>query len=230
MNQPIQKKLLKPYSFIYRSLYPIRGKKMKQLFVVIIGILFLSFQLKDHVDYVSGLIPTKTGAIFAFTSEENSFLLHLESENIQPLEARNFVQVDNWVFQAFNLEFENPKNVDLKIENEMKKSLSQYVMYEIDYFKNELQIQCDSLKLNWGKINDKYFYFWYFNMPDTIENISKQMYLTTICHNQFLNMSIPIEKDSDFKSGKDFLFKVAKTLEINDFPVSFEELNRKHNE
>jgi len=203
---------------------------MKHLYLTIISMLLLSFQLKDHVEFESGLIPIKSGAIFAFTSEEKSFLLHLESENIEPLEARNFVQVDNWVFQAFNLGFEKPKNVDLKTESEQKKLLSRYVMYEIDYFKNELKIPCDNLKMNWGKINDNYFYFWYFNMPDTKGSISKQMYLTTICHDQFLNMSIPIGKESDFKNGKEFLFKVAKTLEINDFPVSFVELNRKYNE
>lgn len=175
--------------------------------------------------FESALIPTKEGAIFAFTDSEKSFTLEIISDNITPLEQRNFVMIDNWIFQAFNIDFENPKNKDFTKEDDQKSALSQYVMYEVDYFKNELGYKCDSLTFEWGDINNKKFYFWYFNTPDTIETLQKQMYLTTICHNQFLNMNIPLEKGVSFIDGKDFLFKIAKTLKVNDTPIDFDKLN-----
>jgi hypothetical protein len=180
-------------------------------------------------EFESALIPMEDGAVFAFTSAKKSFTIDLIGEKLQPLEAKNFVIVDNWIFQAFTLGFDNPKKVDLSTEDEQKKSLSQYVMYEIDYFKNELGYNCDSLKLEWGKINEKYFYFWHYKTPDSMETLKKQMYLTTICHDQILNMSIPLDNDRNFEDGKNFLFKIGKTLVLSDKPIDFNELYYKYN-
>jgi len=177
-------------------------------------------------EYESALIPWEKGAVFAFTNKEKSFTLELYSDNIQPLEQRNFVMVDEWMFQAFILGFDNPKNVDLSTEIEQKRSLSQYVNYEVKYFEEELGYDMESLKFKWGDINGKYFYFWHFETPEELETLQKQMFLTTICHDQFLNLNIPLEKDKDFDDGKKFLFSVARTLKIFDEPIDFDELNK----
>lgn len=194
---------------------------MKRAFMFYVFI-FISLTLYGQGRFDSALIPTKDGALFAFSDSTKSFTLDIVSDNIQPLEQRNFVMIDNWIFQAFNIDFENPKNIDLTKEENIKKSISQYVKYETDYFKKELKFPCDSLTLNWEKINGHYFCFWYFNTPDTIESLKKQMYLTTICYNQILNMNIPLEKGVDFKDGKEFLFKMANTLKIYDKPIDFD--------
>jgi len=196
---------------------------MKKVTALIL-LLQLSVLIMGQDEYESALIPTKNGAVFAFTNENKSFTLNIIADEIQPLEQRNFVMVNDWIFQAFVLGFDNPNKVDLTHEEEQKKSISQYVMYEVDYFKDELGYQCDSLTFEWGSINDKYFYFWYFNTPAEIESLQKQMYLTTICHNQFLNMNIPLEKIKNFYEGKEFLFEIAGTLKIYDKPIDFEKL------
>jgi hypothetical protein len=167
-----------------------------------------------YQEYESALIPTEKGAVLAFTSDNKSFSIELISENVEPLEQRNLVKIDDWILQAFIIGFDNPKNVDLSTEEEQKKSLSQYVMYEINYFKEELGFKCDSLELKWGQLNNNYFYFWHFNTPDSLETLHKQIFLTTICHDQFLNMNIPLEKTKNFKDAKDLLFTIGRTLKI----------------
>jgi hypothetical protein len=196
---------------------------MKKNLLIVLTITLTAF-IGSENGFDSALIPTKDGAVLAFTNDSKSFTINLVSEKIEPLEQRNFVLVDNWIFQAFVLDFENPKNVDLTQESEQKKALSQYVMYEIEYFKKELGYACDSLKFKWGSLNDKYFYFWHFNAPKELKTLKKQMYLTTICHNQFLNLNIPLDTASAFQDGKDFLFSVAKTLVVKNEPIDFQEL------
>jgi hypothetical protein len=201
---------------------------MKQISFLFFSV-FITSILSGQDEYESALIPMKDGAVFAFTSDKKSFTLDILSNKIQPLEQKNFVMIDDWIFQAFVLGFDNPKNVDLTTEEEQKRSLSQYVKYEVDYYKNEVGYSCDSLKFEWGKINEKYFYFWYFNTPPELETLQKQMFLTTICHDQFLNMNIPLEKTKDFNKGKDFLVGIAKTLKLYDNPINFKKLNKELN-
>jgi hypothetical protein len=201
---------------------------MKNFVSILVTFLLLSFS-SNVSEFDSALISIKNGAVLAFTCENKSFTFELIGENIQPLEERNFVKVDNWIFQAFIIGFENPKNVDLSTEDEQKKSLSQYVMYEINYFKDELHYSLDSLNLEWGQIDGKYFYFWHFNTPIDQVTLKKQMFLTTICHDQFLNMCIPVEKSANFDDAKQFLFQVAKTIKLYDTPINFKKFSKELN-
>jgi len=197
---------------------------MKKKTILILFLIFTSISIFSQSEYNSALIPTKDGAILAFSDSLKSFTLEIKSDKIEPVDQRNFVLIDNWVFQAYNMNFSNPNNLDFAIEKNIKSALSQYIMYEVDYFKKELNYECDSLTFNWGNISNNYFYFWYYNTPDTLETLKKQLYLTTICHNQILNMNIPLEKGTKFSDGKKFLFKIAETLKTNDYPVDFNEL------
>lgn len=201
---------------------------MKTFLLILVIFILLSFS-SDGSEFDSALIPIKNGAVLAFSSKQRSFTLELIGENIRPLEQRNFVNVDNWIFQAFIIGFENPQNGDLSTENEQKKSLSQYVMYEINYFKDELHYTLDSLKLEWGEIDGKYFYFWHFNTPIEQVTLKEQMFLTTICHDQFLNMCIPVEKTANFNDAKQFLLQVAKTIKLYDKPINFKKFSKELN-
>ena len=173
-------------------------------------------------DYEVALIPIDSGAILAFSGDSTSFTIELPGDSILPLEGKYFILVDDWVFQAFILPFDNPTNANLKLESEAKKALSQYVTYEIDYMKKELNQPLDSLSLNWGKIGNNYFYWWYFNVPASNESIKKQLYLSTICFNHFLNMNLPLQSHQNFDDAKKFIFNVARSLKQQNHPIDFD--------
>lgn len=197
--------------------------------LLIVSLFILASFIEKNEEFEIGLIPTKTGALFAYTSETKSFTIELVGEKIQPLEQKYYVIIDGWIFQSFILSFDNTKNYDFTEEEVQKSSLSQYVDYEVKYFQNELIYSCDSLVLKWEKINEKYFYFWYFNTPKEQESIKKQLYLSTICHNQILNINIPLQNSKSFEEGKEFLFKIAESLKINNYPLDFNELYQEMN-
>lgn len=54
--------------------------------------------------------------------------------------------------------------------------------------------------------------------------------MTTICHDHFLNINLPLTNDIKFKEGFKFLEKVAKGLKLYDHPTDIEEVYKLVNE
>ena len=113
---------------------------------------------------------------------------------------------------------------------EQKANLLTYRDYEIDYFKNQLKMDITNLKFDWLELNDKVFLFWYFNMPVDNETVRKQIYLSTICFDYFLNLNTVQEKDKEsFKFGKKLLVKIGESLELNEHVLDLEKLSKELN-
>ncbi len=179
--------------------------------------------------FESALIPSKDGAVITYTSDKHAFTVTLKSDSIQPSEQPNFLTIDGWILQSFILGFDNPNGKDMSIEENAKGALSQYVMYELDYFKEQLKLEIEP-KLEWGNMKGLNFYFWYFDTPPELETLQGQLFLTTMCFNQFLNLNIPLEKGKSFEEAKSYLMNIGKNITLHDHPLDFQtmynELNK----
>lgn len=183
----------------------------------------LSLHTFAQETFQSALIPSKDGAVITYTSDEHAFTVTLKSDSIEPTEQPNFLTIDGWVLQSFILGFDNPTGKDMLLEENAKAALSQYVMYELNYFKEELKLDVEP-KLEWGEMDGLFFYFWYFDTPPELESLQGQLYLTTVCFNQFLNLNIPLEKDVSFEEAKAYLMNIGKNITLYDHPIDFESL------
>nr|WKN36054.1 hypothetical protein K4G66_27180 [Tunicatimonas sp. TK19036] len=207
---------------------------MKTGFITIFSLLtgFLCFGQVEYnaEEFQAGLMKTKTGAMIVYTGTNHSFTLEMFSENLKPSEQANFLTVDNTIFQSVIIPFQQKLDFDNMSAEIQKSNLLDYMNYELDYFKNELKQKIVGERHEFIEFNDKIYLFWYYDMPKSNKQIGKQIYLTTICFDQILNLNTPLERDkNDFNFNRDLLMKVGKTLKLNKKPINLSELYKELN-
>ena len=198
---------------------------------VILFILLTPLIALGQQTYEQALIESETGAYIIFTSDSNSFVLHLDSATVEPLgDGTNFlILVDNtWTLQLFTIGYQNPNNKDIQDLEVQKSFLLQYMNYELQYFKDEAKMKIEDQKAGWGPVGDKHFLLWHFDTPD-YPTVKKQMYLSTICFENFLNINIPLTNEQTFNDGINFLERVAGSLVLHEHPIDLEEFYKEVN-
>ncbi|KAJ1379797.1 hypothetical protein B484DRAFT_441016, partial [Ochromonadaceae sp. CCMP2298] len=148
----------------------------------------------------------------------------LDTATVEPLgDGANFlVLVDTtWTLQLFSIGYQNPNNKNIDELEVQKSFLLQYMNYELNYFKNEVKMAVENQKAGWGPVGDKHFLLWHFDTPD-YPTVQKQMYLSTIVFDNFLNINIPLTNGQDFDEGMNFLKKVAASLVLHEHPIDVE--------
>ena len=176
--------------------------------------LFLPFITLGQQDYEKAIIETETGGKIIFTNDSNSFIIELDTASIRPIEDKRtlFLDVDKkWMLQLFTVDFQNVKKLDTKDLEVQKSFILKYIEYEKKYFKEELKLGLDNIKIKSGTINNHRFICWYFDTPE-YETAQKQIFLTTICFDHFLNINIPLPNDATLAEGISFLKRIGKKL------------------
>ncbi|SNT28358.1 hypothetical protein SAMN05421640_3169 [Ekhidna lutea] len=177
------------------------------------------------------VIETATGAYIVFTNDSNSMVIYLDTADIELMDTENnfFIQVDKkWTLQFFTLSFQNPNNNDLSNLDNQKSSLFQYMNYELEYIKNEIKMNIENEKVFWGPLGNKHFLLWHFDTPD-LPAVQKQLYMTAICFNSFLNINVPLMNDQEYVDGVELLNRVGRNLVLHDHPIDIEEMYKKVN-
>lgn len=100
--------------------------------------------------------------------------------------------------------------------------------YELDYFKNEVKMKIENQKAGWGPVGNKHFLLWHFDTPE-FPTVQKQMYLSSICFDNFLNINIPLTNDQTFGEGMKFLERVAGSMVLHNHPTDIEEFYKEVN-
>ncbi|MDB5257065.1 MAG: hypothetical protein JWM14_1760 [Chitinophagaceae bacterium] len=171
------------------------------------------------------LMQTKTGAILVYNGEKHSFTLELVSPNLRPTENPTFIMLDQSILQAVVLPFSQKLDFDHLSIADQKQILTGYMNYELNYFKQELHQDYKKSISEWIELNGKLFLFWSYDMPKSNKELGKQIYLTTICFDQIMNLNVPMErKKNDFEDKKKLLTTIGNTLQLNDQPVNLDAL------
>jgi len=94
--------------------------------------------------------------------------------------------------------------------------------YELDYFKNELKIKTVNLNTEWKTIHSRLWLIWSFDVPvqkkdlNASKQVNHQIYASTICFNQVLDLNIPLLPGDNLEQSGDLIIKLMSTLNTID--------------
>jgi len=176
--------------------------------------------------YQTGLFKTNDGAMLVYTSSRKSFRMDFVSQNIEPSENPNSFAIDSISIISQITPAKGNMEYDSLTTEQQKTSINLYMNNEIIH-----KFDITPPVTEWLTINNKLFLFWYYNLNDDKSDIDKQMFLTTLCFDQILNLSTPLPKaGGDFNKNKSLLIKTAKSLKLINSGINlqalYEELNR----
>jgi hypothetical protein len=171
----------------------------------------------------------KNGGEIIYNGKNHYFSINVIGKKIRQADVensnnesnQNFVIIDNVTVQTSIVPLPQtlPKSYNLsKLSSIQKKELLDgYVNYELDYFKNELNLNLDNVKKEWKIINSNLFIFWYFEMPiskNSELNTKRQIYVSTICFNQVLVINVPIFKETTIQKYLPLVTKLAESVKM----------------
>lgn len=162
---------------------------------------------------------------WVFKGVDHSFSVAVVADSVKTEQYPNYISVKNQIVQcsAIPMPETNLNLLNLTLAQQ-KEALNGYVDYEVDYFGNELKLQIQNLKKEWITVNGKTWLLWYFDVPDqqTTEKAAipakQQIYASTICFNQVLDLNTPVLKGDSFANAKALLKKLMATLKLSNTP------------
>ena len=139
--------------------------------------------------------------------------------NIVIMQEQNFVTIDDQIVQITPLKISGYKKgfTSLNI-NEQKRLLEIYSKYELDYFKNELNVEIINPSSQWVMTKSKGWIVWYFRVgkPPELNNKTEiQLFASTIIGDKVLTINAPQSADTDFKKASLILNEMKESLRTN---------------
>ena len=170
--------------------------------------------------------PNDKGADIVYLGKSHSFGLNIVSpavsrEQVQGTDNnQSFIKIGKDViqFSLVNLPQPIPASMQLSklTDDETKETLEGYVNYELDYFNKGLNLTTNSVKKEWKTINARLYLVWYFEFKapgtDADKKFAAQIYYSTICFNQVLDINTPLYSKDDFERSKTLIETIAGTL------------------
>jgi hypothetical protein len=200
--------------------------------------MLFAFLIKSIISYAQSpveketftysFLPNKNGAQAVYAGENHSFSLDFIGKDIKIAtfkakpENQNFIYIGSQVIQTSWVPLQMPLPAGYKVDklniDQQKEILEGYVNYELDYFRQQLHLKVNNLQSEWVQINSRPSLIWHFDFNLADQNtknkapLTKQVYISTICFNQVLNISIPFNKNVEYEADKESLKKIASTL------------------
>jgi hypothetical protein len=180
-------------------------------------------------EFEAALLQAKYGALLVYNGQTNSFSLKIESKSVDPTDKPNFIRVDNILMQLSITPF--TQELDFKnLDNEtQKKFLTGWKSYEKKWVEEQLKIRLTE-KADFVEISNKPFLYWTYDMPKSKnkDSVDKQVYIVTICFDQLLILSGPVEKGKEEETIQEKFLTIAKTLTL--YPNQTQDLEKLYNE
>jgi hypothetical protein len=203
------------------------GFIMKSVFLTlsILTVSILTFAQTDiyKEEFEFSYLPKLHGAQFLYNGRAHAFTIDIVADSIQTTESPNFISVDNHIVQTSVVPLPET-NLDLNnlTTAQQKEALEGYVNYELDYFTNEVKIKYGNLNREWRTIHSKLWLIWSFDVPmqkkelNLSQQVTHQIYASTICFNQVLDLNIPLMRGDSQEQSNELLVKLMATLQTTD--------------
>lgn len=198
---------------------------MNIFLITLIGLSFAasSFGQSNLYDekFTLTFTPTKKSGEWVFKGKTHSFSVTVFSNKIEPSESPSYITADNIVIQVMTLPLpQSTLDLTQLTIPQQKETLEGYLNYELDYFKNEVKINYKKLTKGWITINSKLWLLWTFDSSDfntsepTVNKPQFQIYASTICFNQILDVNTPVMKDQVLSKSTEIIKKLMSTLKL----------------
>lgn len=177
----------------------------------------------NNEEFQLSYLAKEGGAQFLYNGKAHAFSINIKADSIKTTDYPNYVIVDKRIVQVSAIPLQ-PTTIDLSglTIDQQKAGLSGYVDYEMDYFKNELKLNCQNIKKEWVTINSKLWLIWSFDAIalDVSEQLAQktksQVYSSTICFNQVLDLNVPVFQNDDIVKIKVFITDLMSSLKMFD--------------
>jgi len=166
-------------------------------------------------EFEAAFVPAKAGvgAMIVYTGENHSFTIEIKGKDIKNNGQPNYLMVGDQIVQSAILPIPKKTEVENPPLVKQREILRTYINYELDYFKNTLKQGYSNLKMDWEIVNGRQFVYWHFDMPkDDNKHVKKQIYVSTICFNQILDLNAPVF--DDYYKAKDILTQMANSVKL----------------
>lgn len=91
--------------------------------------------------------------------------------NVAVMPQNNFVTIDSQAIQIIPLKFSGFKNGSASLGvDDQKQLLNIYSNYELEYFRNELNIEVVNPIHQWVQIKSKWWFIWYFRIGNIYQH------------------------------------------------------------
>jgi hypothetical protein len=164
-------------------------------------------------------LPQINGGQFLYNGRAHAFTIDIVADSIQTSESPNFITVDNHIVQTSVVPLpETGLDLNNLTTAQQKEALEGYVNYELDYFKTEVKIKCVNLNKEWKNIHSRLWLIWSFDVPaqkkdpNVSKQVAHQIYSSTICFNQVLDLNVPLLPGDNLEQSKDLIIKLMSTL------------------
>ena len=178
-------------------------------------------------EFEAALLQAKYGAMLVYNGQRNSFSLKFISKSVEPTDQPNIIKVDNLLIQTSITPFTQKLDFENLDDETQKKLLTDWKKYEKDWIEEQLKIKVKE-KDEIIKIENRLFLYWTYDMPKDNDSVDKQVYLVSICFDQMLILSGPVEKSKSESILKDKLVGIAKTLNV--IPGQVQDINKLYKE
>jgi hypothetical protein len=178
-------------------------------------LLFSQDESPAREEFDASYVASKTGGLIVYSGENHSFTIEIKAKDVKTTGQANYLVIGNQIVQSAILPI--PKKTDLGSVPlvRQREILRTYIDYELGYFRNSLKQSYTNLKMDWEIINGRQFVYWHFDMPkDDNKHVKKQIYLSTICFDQILDLNAPVF--DDFYKAKDLLAQMGNSIKFYD--------------
>lgn len=177
----------------------------------------------NNEEFQLSYLSKESGAQFLYNGKAHAFSIDIVADSIKTTEYPNYIVVGNRIVQVSAIPLQ-PTTINLSrlTVEQQKGALSGYVDYETDYFKNELKLDCQNIKKEWIFIDSKLWLIWSFDVvaQDVSEQLAQktksQVYSSTICFNQVLDLNVPVFQNDDIIKIKVFIADLMSSLKMFD--------------
>lgn len=195
---------------------------------------FLAFAQTDINNEVfkSTFITIKDGGSIIFNGQHHAFSIDIPGKKVteEKVEAasgnQNYIHSDGVIVQTSWIPLPQPIPENMHLSNlsieEQKETLTGYVNYELEYLENDLKTKPLNITKEWITVGTRLFLVWSFNFklekpgPSVEKQAVKQIYFSTICFNQVLDLNMPVFEATKFGPYKEMLKKISGTLKTYD--------------
>ncbi len=175
---------------------------------------------KDKFELTFG--KKKNEGQFLYKSPMHSVSIDFDADDIQTTQNANFVIINKQIVQTSSKPIKDSTlNFGGLSTDQQKALLGKYVDNELDYINNELKMYTRNLKKEWVTIKSKLWLVWSFDIDNLNTDepaslrIKKQIYASTICFNQVLNLNTPIFQNTDPVEARKLLTKLMPGLKLD---------------
>lgn len=205
---------------------------MKPFSTVLFLVLFLSgtrahAQANEPQDEHARLLAGKKRSLIAYTGNGHSFTIEVGAHPSKPSDIPGFITIDKQVVQSTLIPVAKSENLNGLTPDKEKAILTDYMNYELKYYRKKLNQRYSNLQTEWVELNHRLFLLWYFDLPENYKIVRRQVYASTLFYDQVMDLNAPVFKTDDWGHARNLLVRLAETMKTYDKPLDLEALRKK---